>query len=320
MNNALGIEIREIQDLDTWNLPSCMYQWVKKKWSNSGLYFQEFLIWELRWIVQNYLRIMWLDSTQYPARVDIWFSTTGNPVIYEITTWFVDQVWSCLSLQALLGDNTWLEALGDTPFDSSILTSEPYRPEYDVMRSMFEKSWKKLWEWEGERTYVYGYPVQTMRWKENYFPAWKWLEAENKFAQSRIIERLVQGTSYVYPRVFSSQDTSYEDLPWEKNTKLIFKQDTAKMKWDRNTIVFWKWKESQRRYKDGEMLAQEFISPYRDDQGKRFEAKALFMPWDIWTNFTGMYTLVDSTPISKSFWNTNIPNDGYPQWAWIIIS
>lgn len=175
-------------------------------------------------------------------------------------------------------------------------------------------------EWEGDNSYVYGYPTDYMKGQKNFFPAWKWLEAEDKRAQSKVIQRLLQWSSYLYPRVFSLWDTSYEDLPIEKNTKLIFKQNRAKMKWDRNTIIFWKWKDSQRRYKDDEMSAQEFIPPYRDDQGRRFEAKALFMPWDIWTNFTGMYTLVDATPISKSFWNMNIPNDGYPQWAWIIIS
>ena len=297
-----------------------MYEWVKKKWSNTWLYFPDYLIQELQWIVENYLRIMWLDSKKYPARVDIWFSPEWTPVIYEITTGFIDQIGSCLSLQESLWDMSWKESLSSTPFDSTILTSEPYRPEYTIMKKMFEKSWRFLREEWWECKFVYGYPLECMAWINNFFPAWKWLEAEDKLSQSQVIQRLIWGSSFIYPRTFSIWNTNFPELPDEKVTKLIFKQEKPKLKGDRNTIIFWKWKESRRRYEEGEMLAQEFIPSYRDMDGRRFEAKALFMPSPIWTWFTGMYNLVDSTPVSKNFWNMNIPNDGYPQWPGIIIT
>ena len=146
MNKKLWIEIQEVDMWDISLLPETMYQGVQKKWSQLGLYISRDLVFELQNIVEQYLRVMWLSSTMYPARVDIGFSSQGYPIIYEITTWFVDQVWSCLSLQQALWDTTWLDSLSQTPFLSTILTSTPYLPEYTIMRDMFEKSGKKLLE------------------------------------------------------------------------------------------------------------------------------------------------------------------------------
>lgn len=315
----IWIDFREVKELQTTGLPNSLYEWTQKCWSNMWIFIANELIDELTDIVEQYLRVMWLDSTKFPARVDLWFSEGGSPIIYEITTGFVDQVGSCLLLQEALWSEVWIHSLSRTPFDASILTSRPYKPEYDVMRAMFEKSWQSLWEGEGKNIFVYGYPTDDMRESQKFIPAWRWLQAEEKITQSKIISRLSLGASYISPRVFSILDTQYTDLPDEKFSRLIFKQCSPKLKWDRNTVVFWKWRQVKARYEDANMLAQEYIPPYRDSLWRRFEAKVLFMPSESWTHFTGLYTLVDDRPASQNFWNTNIPNDGYPQGPWIII-
>lgn len=319
MNKNIWIDIREIQDLDINILPETLYQWVRKSRSQLGIYFPKDVLDQLQNIVEQYLRVMWLDSTLYPARVDLGFSSQGYPIMYEITTGFVDQVGSCLSLQQALWDSTWLDSLSQTPFFSSVLTSTPYFPEYKIMREMFEKSGKKLLEEETEKTFVYGYPTENMLWDFRFIPWWRWLESEEKKSQIKILQRIVQGGNFVIPRYFSSEDTSYRDLPNERDTQLVFKQNIPKLKGQRNTIIFGKWALAQSRYESWEMLAQEYIESYRDSENRRFEAKALFMPSQNGTNFTGMYVLIDTTVPTANFWNTKIPNDGYPQGPWIII-
>lgn len=317
MNLKLWIEAKKISNLDIWNLPGEMYEWVQKRWSQIGLYFPQDLIQELQQIVEQYLRVMWLDSKKYPARVDLWYSSEGRPVIYEITTWFVDQIGSCISLQQALWDDSWLESLSSTSFDSSVLTSAPYAPEYNVMKDMFRKSGAELME-EWDNTFVYWYPLDYMKWEEKFIPGWRGLLAEDKISQAQILSRFLERGSYILPRYFTSNETSYSELPAETVTKLIFKQTLPKLKWARNTVIFWKWKESKRRYNDWEMLVQEYIPAYRDENGIRYESKVLFMPSSAWSNFMGMYTLIDENTPDKNFGSTTIPNDGYPQWPWII--
>lgn len=178
MKSKLWIEIRELEWVNKSLLPISMYQWIEKKWSDISIFFPGYLIWGLQNIVEQYLRVMWLDSSIYPARVDLWFSTDEKPIIYEITTWFVDQVGSCLSLQQALWDDTWIESLSKTAFESSILTSEPYRPEYECMRDMFMRSGKVLWKDETDTTFVYGYPLDYMSERGNFIPWWRGLNAE----------------------------------------------------------------------------------------------------------------------------------------------
>lgn len=319
MNDRLWIEVRDVLELNTWNLPKSMYEWIQKRWTQTWIVFPQELIDDLQSVVWQYMRVMWLDTTLYPARVDIWFSPEGNPIIYEVTTWFVDQIGSCISIQQELWDDTWLSSLASTRFDSSVLTSMPYSPEYEVMREMFTRANNTLWD-NWERTFVYWYPLDSMKWNDSFIPGWKGLSAEDKWTQSQILSRVLNQSVFSSSRSFSEQEVPYRELPGGEFTKLIFKQVTPKIKWDRNTIIFWKWKEAERRYRDWDMIAQEYIPAFRDSQDRRFEWKVLFMPSEVWLRFAGMYSLVDTASQDKNFWNMTIPNDGYPQWPWIIIS
>jgi hypothetical protein len=318
MKLTTWIEMRSL-NLNKDILPPTLYEWTQKQWSEIALIFPKELIWELQEIVENYLRVMWLDSKLYPARVDIGFSQSGNPIIYEVTTWFIDQVWSCLALQESIDENIELEVLSRSPFDASILTSKPYENEYQLMRTYFQKSGRVLSENEGNTVFVYGYPTEEMRTKENFFPSWRWLEAERKFTQTKVLSLIAQGTNFTIPRIFTQKEIPYETLPCENDTRLIFKQDIPKIKWSRNTISFGKGKTTKTRYESWEMFAQEYIAAYRDDENTRFEMKALFMPTPQGTSFLWAYNLIDNAPEDTNFWNMTIPNDGYPQWPVIIL-
>lgn len=313
------IEFREVTGIDMNELPSELYQWTQKVWTSMWLYYPNDLINELETIVEQYLRVMWLDPRVYPARVDLWFSEAGKLIIYEVTTGFVDQVWSCITLQEITWDQTGLSVLSKTNLDSSVLTTQPYKWEYELMKSKFERSQNPLYEGESNRTFVYWYPSDEMQGKENFIPWWTWLNAEEKSTQASILSRLCRWSSYMIPRYFSRDNQSYDELPQEKFSKLVFKQSDPKVKGERNTIVFWKWKQVERRYKDGEMIAQEYIPALRNSEWSRFESKVLFMPTYSGTRFTWMYLLEDSSEPSKNYGNMSIPNDGYPQWPWIII-
>ncbi len=304
-------------DIEFQKLPKTLYAWEPKLWSNKTIVFpQEFII-QLEGIVESYLRVMWLSSQLYPARVDIWLSWYISPIIYEITTGFVDQIGSCLTLQEALEDTNWLNILSQTPFDSSILTTEPYRKEFELTQSMFQKAWKKLNE-KWNSCFVYWYPTEEMKDNDMYIPGWKWLDAEQKLTQTKILSRISEGTDFIIPRLFSNYNTPYSTLPDDKYSRLIFKQDSPKLKGWRNTVLFGKWKESEERYKNWEMFAQEYMSPYRTEEGNRYELKALFMPTSVWTQFLWAYNLSDNNKEDTNFWNTTIPNDGYPQWPVLI--
>ena len=60
-------------------------------------------------------------------------------------------------------------------------------------------------------------------------------------------------------------------------------------------------------------MAQEYIPPFRDAKGRRFEIKALFMPNPTGTKLLGLYNLTDEERSTDNFGSTKIPNDGYPQ-------
>lgn len=318
LNNWIEFWIMENPSLLN-ELPKSLYQWVEKQWSQNMIAIPKDFINELEEIVSAYLRIMWLDSCLYPARVDLWIWRNGRLIIYEITTWFIDQVGSLLALQETLGNQQSGEVISNTPYESSLLSSEPYRSEYELMRWYFSQYWKPLYDSpEWKKVFLYGYPTQDMRNKDNLYPSWEWLEAEQKMTQASVLGILCRDSSFILPRYFNIQDSPYESLPDENYTGLIFKQIEPKLKGERNSILFGKWKLARQRYEFWDMLAQEYIPAFRDTEGKRFEMKALFMPNITGTKLLGLYNLTDWKKESDNFGNTKIPNDWYPQGAVII--
>ncbi len=314
------MEISSVSKLELLeNLPKSLYVWKEKVWSNTLISLPDELCKQLERIVQQYLRVMWLDETLYPARVDLGISWSWQLIIYEITTWFVDQVGSLLALQEMIWEDTLAEIIQNTPFDASFLSSQAYKPEYELMRQYFSQYWNPLKDsTSGEKVFLYGYPTEEMRGKNNLYPSWKWLDAEQKDVQVRILEIISRGTDFIVPRFFDNNTTWYQDLPEERCTKMIFKQSTPKLKWDQKSILFWKGKLARERYKSWEMMAQEYIPPFRDAKGRRFEIKALFMPNPTGTKLLGLYNLTDEERSTDNFGSTKIPNDGYPQWPVII--
>lgn len=323
MKSKIWIEIRELWNIDEKKLSSSLYLWEEKKWSNIWLWIPRDIIESLEWIVDRYMTIMWLDTKVYPARVDIWFSQEGELIIYEVTTWFVDQVGSCLQLMDAYNIEWWREKLQSWPMQYWILTVPEYRKEYDLMLDYLREAGIKI---DGEvkmndintleeLCFVYWYPTPEMTWKENYIPWVKWLAAENKATQLKVLNLLIQGSDMCIPRVFSPEDTEYSNLPCARDTELIFKQIRPKLKWDRNTIIRWKSKQTQWRYESWEMLAQEYTPAYRNKDWKRIEWKVLMVPTATWSQCLWFYSLIDD----KKGSDNSIINDWYPQWPWYII-
>ncbi len=298
MPNFQTLECR----IDSSKLPDSLYEGIPKLWSSRWIILPREIIEEMQTVVEAYLRVMSLDTMKYPARVDLWIWENGSLILYEITTGFVDQIGSCLALQESIWNTDGMSTLAQSPYDSSILTLPPYQKEYDLMRYYYARSGKILEEWIWENTFVYGYPQADM--SSQCFPWKKWLDAEEKYSQSQVLSRIVVWDTFYIPRIFSTIDTPYSDLPDERYTKLVFKQNVPKKKGDRNTIVFWKGKNIQARYKNGEVIAQEYISPYRDPQGERWEIKMLFLPTPSGTEFLWAYVLWDTNPEASNFGNT----------------
>jgi hypothetical protein len=87
MKPNVWFELREFPNIDYEKLSTSLYKGSQKIWSSYWLCVPNEIISWLEEIVNNYMRIMWLDSTLYPARVDIGLSKNLEPIIYEITTW-----------------------------------------------------------------------------------------------------------------------------------------------------------------------------------------------------------------------------------------
>lgn len=323
MKSNVWIELREFPNIDYEKLSTSLYKGSQKSWSSYWLRVPNEIISWLEEIVNNYMRIMWLDSKLYPARVDVGLSKNLEPIIYEITTWFVDQIGSCLQLMDACDVEWGSWYLAQWPMNCSVLTLDDYKNEYDLMLNYLNKSWVDNVKInvddaisDTDKCFVYGYPSYSMK-NENYIPWKKWLLAEKKDTQIKVLQQLVEYTPFIVPRTFSILDTAYSELPSDNFSWTIFKQILPKWKGERNTIKFWKSGYSEKMYASWKMLAQEFIPNYRDERWKRVEWKFLFVPTAQWTKNLWFYSLSDT---DASVWSVNsIINDWYPQWPWLTI-
>lgn len=286
-----------------------------------------------------YANIQWLPIQDTFIRRDLGINEQWMVVPFEITTWFVDQIWSSLNLYDAFDDGVMFDAAmqrvaNNRSIWQSTLTIPEYIKEYQLFGKYISQSWSvmnnicpSIAVGSDDRTFCYGYPIEQMKYNSNIVPWWQWLTAEDKLIQMKYLSEQLKSNGMwdvlslpmTYCALSSGawiQQCSYDDLPgWD----LVFKKVWFKTKWERNTIFAWTGKSGRKTYQElytsWLMFAQERMIPYIDN-GNKFEIKVIQIPNQQWTWFETIsaYMLEDQEP-----WKNRIINDGFPQGIGLII-
>ena len=124
-------------NLNLESLPISLYEWIEKKYADIGISLSKCIADTLLIVSKRYLIMKWIKLDDAYVRRDLWFDQFGKIVPYEITTWFIDQIWSSLALYKAL-DNSFIDDAMDklskwwwTRY--STLTIPQYKLEYELM-------------------------------------------------------------------------------------------------------------------------------------------------------------------------------------------
>ena len=312
-------------NLNLESLPISLYEWIEKKYADIGISLSKCIADTLLIVSKRYLIIKWIKLDDAYVRRDLWFDQFGKIVPYEITTWFIDQIWSSLALYKAL-DNSFIDDAMDklskwwwTRY--STLTIPQYKLEYELMCRFINDSWVSLLDTFmpcaiDEKVFCYWYPSEEMKDRINIVPWRIWLNAEDKNFQYKFFKDIFFDENFFsLPELYTSNECDFDNLP---DWKLVFKKITPKVKWDRMTVFVGTKAQAKKSFKNSyeewSFLAQSYVnSPIFE--WRKIEFKVIQIPdwkWDLQT--LSSYCLIDDDPIK---WR--IINDRYPHWPVVFL-
>lgn len=218
----------------------------------------ENIIKEMNNFLKEYSQFVGITKTTF-YRIDGYFNE-DNLYILDINASFVDGWWNALNF-ARATTQEINSILGESMPENFYLQDQIYRPEFNLCIDELQKIWIDCQEVsqisERMKTYVYW-----IMWRTTNVYPYDGIRMDNKMNLA-LFSKKWQWNNIQIPKIITSWEASWEDLPKDYVYKIAWKNDiwfTKSWKPDGWKVNIWKpkkWKWAGGKWESWKMLAQE---------------------------------------------------------------